>query len=159
GPAPAGPGARALRAPVVAGFLTSGAGVPTRPVRTTVKDTTVPRRPAPTVDSVRTGTGKDLPVDLRLRTTPAVPQDGTMVVSRPPRTVVPGAIRSYRQNSSAVAGVLDARALAAGEVVTLAMPDAAIDTDAGPRARPTPGRLTATAGVSRATAALRPVLA
>jgi hypothetical protein len=133
GPAPAGPPPAPNRSPVVAGFLTSGAGAVSRPVPTTVADREIPRHPAPTAASVSQFFA-DLPVRLVLRPTPAVPRNGTLVVSLPPRTVVPGAIRSYGQGSSGLTGLLalpsnqvPPRTLAAGEAVTLALPDAARD--------------------------------
>jgi hypothetical protein len=128
-----------------------------------VADATILRRPAPTIDAVRGQIGPDVAVQLVIRPTLAVPELNTVLAAQPPRTVVPGAIRSYGQGSSGLTGLLQvigsparepatvlmatgqpaggqptsgqpgSRTLAAGEVVTLALPDAPVDTVAAAR--------------------------
>ncbi|BCJ75230.1 hypothetical protein CS0771_47740 [Catellatospora sp. IY07-71] len=150
---PAGPAVRIDRAPVVAGYLTAGAGAAARAAATTVADRTLPRRTAPTLDAARVRLATQLPVELHLAAAPAVTRDGTLAAVEVPRTVVPGTARSYRYGTSSlsrlVGGLTSAAPAAAhnelrraapapagqllgsGDVVVLTFPDASTATGGG----------------------------
>ncbi|RLT96974.1 DUF6603 domain-containing protein [Ketobacter sp.] len=145
------PVTRQPRAPFVTGLMTSGAGVAERLRGTTVANRRIKRRPAPSLDSVRGRLGRSLPIKLNLTAAPSRVADQTIVVrGSVPRTNLGGVARSYQggQVGAAIAAGLvkglhqgaDTRApgtrapadtrLRPGDVVTLRLPDAAIDTGA-----------------------------
>ncbi|MEJ1109450.1 MULTISPECIES: DUF6603 domain-containing protein [unclassified Kribbella] len=139
---------RPLRPPVIAGYLAAGSRVAPRASGTTVSDGRIKRRTAPTLDSVQARLGTHLPVRMLVTAPPSVEQVGTLALERVPRTEAIGTVRSYQLGSSGLTGLVggitggfathDARAkapaegrlLAAGELVVLALPDAAVDTAA-----------------------------
>lgn len=143
----ASPTPRIPRAPFVTGLMTSGAGVATRLSATTVSDRRTKRRPAPSLDSVRGRLGRSLPIKLSLSAAPASVGDKTVVVrGTVPRTNLGGVARSYLGGHvgspigagmvGGLVGGLSAGPLAStpktrlrsGDVITLRMPDAAIDS-------------------------------
>ena len=152
-PAASAPTAKVPRAPFVTGYMVGGAGVGARIDATTVADGRIKRRPAPSLDSVRGRIGRSLPIKLTATAAPPVLGDATVIVrGKVPRTDLSGVARSYRGGhvGSTVGGVLveglssrvSPRAsgrrnrpralepgsrLRAGDVVTLRLPDAAID--------------------------------
>jgi large repetitive protein len=145
-PAPPGPPPRDLRPPAVVGYLTAGNRAATRAARTTVADRRIKRRVAPTHDSVQARLGAHLPVRLLTVSEPSLEQQGTLAATRVPWTSAVGAARSYALGSGGLDGLvgglgrgtspgvgLDADGeqagtlVAPGEVVVLAMPDAAVD--------------------------------
>jgi len=145
---------RTPRAPFVTGYLAVGAGVGARMSVTTVANRRIKRRPAPSTDSVRGRLGRSLPIKLTVAPASPVIGDQTVIVrGRMPDANAPGLARSYRGGhvGSTVGGALVAglstpppaaapsrrrrpRALEpgarlrAGDVVSLRLPDAAIDT-------------------------------
>ncbi len=155
---PAPPDQRDPRLPFVAGHLTSGVGAAIRAGGTTVADGRLKRRPAPTVESVQGRLALHLPVSLRLAAPPAVAARGTVLASGDaPRTDLPGSMRSYvggrlgtdgmqslvsglgsassgpqaasRGRRSAARAAAATTPLRTGDIVTLQLPDAAIDVD------------------------------
>lgn len=122
---PPAPPPRDTRPPVIAGYLAAGTGAAARARPTTVADRDIPRRPAPTLDSVRAQLGAQVPAALHTFQKESVAFGPTVVAYRAPRTVVPAATRSYGVAAREVAGHLPA-----GDVVLLTMPDAAVDRDA-----------------------------
>ena len=94
------------RQPQLAGYLTAGNGVAARPGGTTVSDGRLKRRAAPTVDSVQARLGAHLPIQLHTTAWPAVQAGGTLAAEFVPRTVVPGAVRSYGLGGSGMDGLV-----------------------------------------------------
>ncbi len=155
-PAPPTVVGKTPRAPFVASYLTAGAGVGSRVSATTVANQRIKRRPAPSTDSVRGRLGRSLPIKLTSTAPAPVISDNTVILrGSVPQTNAGGLARSYRGGhvGSSVGGALVAglsaglparaaaggrrpRALApggrlrAGDVISLRLPDAAIDTDA-----------------------------
>jgi large repetitive protein len=152
------------RPPKLAGVLAGGAGVIERGAMTSVSDGTLKRRPAPSLDSVRTRLTRQLPVQLTRNARPAVAEGGTVIAAGvSPFTSAPGTARSVAigRNVSAnalgavVGGLSGARlgaplsgtksgarrsadasasTLHAGDLVVLHAVDASIDVD--PQNRP-----------------------
>lgn len=146
--------APAPRTPKVTGVLSGGVGVIERGPSTTIADQSLKRRPAPTIDSVRTRlTRRSLPVQLARTPRPGAVADGTIIAAGAvPFTAAAGTRRSMAVGRSAngvsldtmVSGLKPERlgkrraptpsSVHAGDLVVLASPDAAIDLDA--RRRP-----------------------
>ena len=143
-PAPAAP--PAPRAPKYAGLLSGGAGVIERGPRTSVGDGRLKRRPAPSVESVRSRLTRVLPVQLTRTARPGVSDAGTIIAAGAvPFTAASGTSRSLAAGRSAtsrsfegIIGGIDgakpraggAPQLNAGDLVVLHAPDASIDLDA-----------------------------
>ena len=143
------------RAPKVTGVLGGGAGVIERGASSTVRDQSLKRRPAPTLDSVKTRlTNRSLPVQLTRTPRPGAVTDGTTIAAGVvPFTAAPGTRRSMAVGRSAngvsldaVVGGLKAKrrgaaasaaqsTVHAGDLVVIASPDASVDLDT--RSRPT----------------------
>ncbi len=153
-PPPARP-APAVQDPRVLGYFAAGSGVAFRKEGTTVADSAVKRRSAPTLDSVHTRLGRSLPITLDVALPPGTRTGRTFTPATLPFTAVPGASASYAIGNQAagsrVAGItglggfapkgakairtsgLVAKAadgtpsLASGDVVVLHAPDHATD--------------------------------
>ncbi len=150
------------RAPKFAGVLAGGAGVIERGPRTSVSDGRLKRRPAPTIDSVRSRLTRQLAVQLTRTARPGVSEAGTIIAAGVvPFTAAPGTARSLAAGRTASArafagivgglgGGLDgqrggrraraaaaaaAPALYAGDLVVLHCPDSSSDLDATDRPR------------------------
>ena len=152
-PAPVVP--KGPRPPKVSGLLSGGAGVFERGPATTVADKSFKRRPAPSIESVRSRITRSLPVQLTRTARPGVAQSGTLLAAGVvPFTAAPGTSRSLAVGRTATRGAIGgivgglrgksvrglARAdagstLHAGDLVLLHAGDASIDLDA--KRRPT----------------------
>lgn len=145
---------KAPRAPKLAGVLAGGAGVIERGPATSVSDGSLKRRPAPSIDSVRTRLTRQLPVQLARTARPGVTESGTIIAAGVvPFTAVPGVARSMSVGRKVSRGALGqvvagldekrrasrtgasrkgaaaASGLHAGDLVVLHSPDASIDLD------------------------------
>ncbi len=135
------------RAPKLAGLLGGGAGVIERGPTTSVGDGRLKRRPAPSIESVRSRLTRQLPVQLARSARPGVREDGTLIATGVvPFTAAPGTSRSLsvgRTVSPSALGELiggltgsgrlrskaQPETLHAGDLVVLHAPDANIDLD------------------------------
>ena len=101
--APAGP-----RRPRVTGVLGGGAGVIDRGVHTSIANKKLKRRPAPTVDSVRSRLTRELPVRLTRMARPGTAADGTLLSTGVvPFTAAPGTSRSVAVGRTSSGNALD----------------------------------------------------
>lgn len=176
---PEAPVARVAQDPRVVGFLASGADLAARRTGTTVSETRLPRRPAPSSESVLARLGRHLPTQLDISVPPGRATAGTIAPATVPRTGASGTARSFALGvgpaATAVggltgfggtggrAGAPDGRTrsrraagatttptpLRAGDVVALHAPDHALDTDTATSRRP---RLVVDGGSARITA-------
>ncbi len=134
-----------MREPTVLAHLTGGSVSAARSPITTVGDTDPPRRPAPTLESVRERLSAQLPLKLVLSAPPGAP-GRTLLAPVVPFTEAPPARRAHvtgydgAELSGLVAGLgsgearRTARTVAPGDVVVLDARDADADTD--PERRP-----------------------
>ena len=91
------PAVPAMRDPFVAAYLPALDAVPQRPGATTVRDTRIKRRPAPSTDSVQARLGRSLPIQLRTTPVPATESGATVLpAGDAPFTATPVAARSFR---------------------------------------------------------------
>ncbi len=147
-----------LRSPRVVGFLAAGADLAVRRPGTTVADGRLPRRAAPTSESVLARLGRLLPVQLDVAVPPGRQVGTTVTPQVVPRTGAPGGFRSYPVGSAmaatAVAGLTgvggpqptsrgraagvtaDPTPLRAGDVVVLHSPDHSVDRATAASRRP-----------------------
>ena len=152
------------RAPKFAGVLAGGAGVIERGPRTSVSGGRLKRRPAPTIDSVRSRLTRQLAVQLTRTARPGVSEAGTIIAAGVvPFTAAPGTARSLaagrtasarafagivggldsgpngqlgaRRTRAAAAPAAGAPTLYAGDLVVLHCPDASSDLEATNRPR------------------------
>lgn len=144
---------RQPRTPFITGYMTSGAGVTERKAITTVANQRIKRRPAPSLDSVRGRLGWHLPIRMHLNSAPPKIDDNTVIVrGTVPRTDLGSVTRSYQGGhvGSSFGGVLvkglsvkqplasrtratplalePGSQIRAGDIISLRLPDAAIDT-------------------------------
>jgi len=135
------------RPPKLAGMLGGGAGVIERGPRTSVLDGRLKRRPAPSIESVRSRVTRQLPVQLARTARPGANEAGTLLATGVvPFTAAPGTSRSLsvgRTVSPSALGELigglrgsgrlrskaQPETLHAGDLVVLHAPDANIDLD------------------------------
>ena len=97
------------RPPKLAGVLAGGAGVIERGAMTSVSDGTLKRRPAPSLDSVRTRLTRQLPVQLTRSARPAVADGSTVIAAGvSPFTSAPGTARSVAIGRNVSANALGA---------------------------------------------------
>ena len=166
--APESPTPRAQRDPRVVGFLASGADVAARRAGTTVSEARLPRRPAPTSESVMARLGRYLPTQLDVSVPPGAKVARTVTPAVLPRTGVGGTVRSFALGvgpaATAVAGITGfggaastgraagttttATPLRPGDVVALHAPDHKTDVDTAASRRP---RLEIAGGSARVT--------
>ena len=138
------------RPPKLAAVLAGGSGVIERGAMTSVSDGTQKRRPAPSIDSVRTRLTRQLPVQLTRSARPGVSDAGTIIAAGAvPFTSAAGTARSVSigRTGSALAlgtvigglgktrlgarrGATTASTIHAGDLVVLHSVDAPTDLDA-----------------------------
>ncbi|HHU10691.1 MAG TPA: hypothetical protein GXZ60_11855 [Intrasporangiaceae bacterium] len=108
------------RRPVVIGFLEAGPGAAARPVHTSVADGRIKRRPAPSLDSVRSRLSTRLPVLLERSLPAAVTESATVVATAyVPRTSAATTGMTYagsRLTAPAIQGLVGGLGTGAGLV-------------------------------------------
>ena len=143
------------RPPKLAAVLAGGSGVIERGAMTSVSDGTQKRRPAPSIDSVRTRLTRQLPVQLTRTARPGVSDAGTIIAAGAvPFTSAAGTARSVsigrtvsaqalgpvigglgKSRLGARRGAVAASTIHAGDLVVLHSVDAPMDLDANNRPR------------------------